>query len=147
MPRAAPSQSVSVAYWPNARRIAPALEERFHNRIVYLTVLPTPVAGAPDWVMWFAEQEQARVGQQAVMRPPVAILRLLVDPSTLITKVEISGMLLKTGKLDLSSAGPTAVKSALEKWLFTPATRNGIAVDVEVVIQIPAAPAHETKAQ
>jgi hypothetical protein len=139
---------VSVAYWPNARKLSPGLEAMFHDRVVYLTVLRSPVPDTLDWVMWFAgTQELPRSGPRPLMRPPIPVRQTAPPPDPAAPgKIQITGILRVNGKLDsLLAAGPAGPEAqnyltALQDWTFTPAVRNNIPVDVEVYIEIPVTP-------
>jgi hypothetical protein len=138
---------VSVAYWPGARTLAPAVEERFRNRVAYVTVLEAPPGYATlDWVMWFAETAAANPGLRPVMRPPTMVSAAVPigGPVALTDKLPVRGFLRITGHIDsLRIADPNADSPAARSYLeaigesiFTAAVRNGEPVDVEVLLQI-----------
>lgn len=137
--------SVSIPQWPNTRRVPAAVEGVFSGRPVYSTVIAGP-ARYPDWVLWFGELPAEGARTRSVMRPPrldsgaglVASLRL---PGA--GKCWVKARLSKSGKLvslEISQGlgGEQALEFAnvLEKWLWTPAIRNGEAVDVDVLMEV-----------
>jgi hypothetical protein len=150
MPRAA--RGISVAYWPGARTIAPAIEGRFTNRVAYVTVMEAP-PGFPtqDWVLWFAEMAPTDFRLRPVIRPPAIVLAAVPVTSLKLLgrKLPAIGFLRKTGRIDsLSVLDPQADSAlarsyfeAIEESTFTPATHNGQPVDVEIFLEIaPATP-------
>jgi hypothetical protein len=102
---------------------------------------------AGDWIMWFAEKE-AKPGLAPQIRAPLPTRKfgrasdgLELHPSG---RVQFSAMILKNGQLTavnlMTKSGPPSNQGAiedLERWQFVPALRDGEAVDVEVVLEIP----------
>jgi hypothetical protein len=101
-----------------------------------------------DWILWFAETEP-KSGDTPVIRAPLPFRKLEpvdqpVSADAAGERVQILGILQKDGKLDgitvLVKAGPNmeqAVIRDVTSWEFKPATRNGVPVAVDVVIEIP----------
>jgi len=136
--------TVSVPQRPNARRVPQQVEGVFQNRVVYCTAMPGP-SGASDWVVWFGETEALPPGSRIVMRPPVAGKTALPVGKTAgpaETRFWIVARLGKNGRLTaVNITGGLAAKQAqelaneMDKWVFTPAIRNGEAVDVDLVLE------------
>jgi hypothetical protein len=101
-----------------------------------------------DWIMWFADRE-SKLGQTPVVRAPIPYRKLEpVDEPPVQTKagnrVLFTATIGKNGRLEgiaLISEATAAVQKAvfqdLSSWEFQPATRDGAAVDVDVVLEIP----------
>lgn len=142
--------SVSAPMWPQSRRLEASVEGRFRDRVCYVTVA-TPPQGttlAGDWTIWFGEHNAAQPLTRALMRPPVPLKssagRSTPDEGKGEAKVYIAGLIGQDGRLGsltlLSGAvAHQSLLAALDGWEFTPAIRNGKAVAVDVVIEIPIA--------
>ena len=136
--------TVSVPQRPNARRVPQQVEGVFQNRVVYCTAMPGP-SGASDWVVWFGETEALPAGSRIVMRPPVAGKTELPggrSGGAVEARFWIVARLGKNGKLSaVNVTGGLSAKQAqelageMDKWVFTPAIRNGEAVDVDLVLE------------
>jgi hypothetical protein len=142
--------TLSAPLRPGTRTIPGSLEARFQGISVYTLVLPGPnLQGyAGDWVLWFAERQPD--GEATVqMRAPVPYRKRVLDQAAgaaggSVSRVQIVGVVGKDGHLDqvaiLKAANAGAAQAILEDlkaWEFTPATRNLVPVDVDVVIEIP----------
>ena len=136
--------SVSVPQWPASRHVPPQVNSAFLNRVVYCTVMPGP-SNLQDWTVWFGEPTAQPSGTRAVMRPPTAqktqFPSLTIGPP-LDGKVWITARLGKNGRLTAVSIPPGSIAqqvpelaAEMEKWLFTPAIRNGEAVDVDLLLE------------
>lgn len=136
--------TVSVPQWPASRHVPPQVNSTFSNRVVYCTVMPGP-SDLQDWVVWFGEAAAQPSGSRAVMRPPTAqktqFPSLTIGPP-LDGKVWITARLGKNGKLTAVTIPPGSIAQRvpelveeMEKWLFTPAIRNGEAVDVDLLME------------
>ena len=136
--------SVSVPQRPNARRVPQQVEGVFQNRVVYCTAMPGP-SGVPDWVVWFGEAEAPPPGSRIIMRPPVAGKTALPGGKTGVAgeaRFWIMARLGKNGRLSavsitggLSAKQTQELVSEMDKWVFTPAIRNGEAVEVDLVLE------------
>ncbi len=148
--RSIPVSSLSVPLRPSSRTIPRAVDARFQGRNVYTMVVPIenlPAYGG-DWIVWFAER-QSIPENTPLMRAPLPFRKM--EPiheapfsNSAQARVQISAVLDKDGRLDniaiLSrplTISEQVVIQDLASWEFKPATRNGIPVDVEVVIEIP----------
>ncbi|MGJ5813886.1 hypothetical protein [Paludibaculum fermentans] len=137
--------SVSIPQWPNTRRVPPAVEGAFTGRPVYSTVI-AGLTGYTDWVLWFGELASDTARTRSVMRPPrlasgATLLAAAHLPAT--GKCWVKAKLSRGGKLmsldviqGLGAEQALELANTLEKWLWTPAIRNGEAVDVEVLMEV-----------
>jgi hypothetical protein len=148
--RSIPVTTLSVPLRPASRTIPRQIDDRFQGRFVYTMVVP--IENLPDysgdWILWFAEQEQ-KPGNSPLMRAPVP-LRKIEPVETLLPgartefRIQIAAVIRKDGKIDgislLSNTGPAFAQAAIQdiaSWEFKPATRDGVAVDVDVILEIP----------
>lgn len=145
--------TLSAPLRPGTRRIPAALESRFQGINVYTMVLPAPnLPGyAGDWVLWFAER-QPETEETVQMRAPVPYKKSVSEQGSTpsgnaVTRVQVAGLVGKDGRLEqltiLKGGAPginSAVVEDLKGWQFTPATRNLVPVEVDVVIEIPFRP-------
>jgi hypothetical protein len=148
--RSIPAATLSVPLRPSSRTIPRAVDARFQGRNVYTMVVPIEnlPTYAGDWIIWFAEK-QPMAGNTPLMRAPLPYRKMEpVDQpasgSPGQARVQIAAVLDKDGRLEKIAmlARPAtmteqAVMQDLDSWEFKPATRDGIPVDVEVVIEIP----------
>lgn len=148
--RNVPLSTLSVPLRPASRTIPASVDIRFQGRNVYTMVMPIENLPeyAGDWIIWFAEREP-KPGNTPLMRAPVPFRKYepveqAVSGNRTGQRVQITAILSKNGRLEsvslLTMAG-SAVQDAVIRdvmsWEFKPATRNGMPVDVEVVIEIP----------
>jgi hypothetical protein len=148
--RSIPTSTLSVPLRPAARMIPRAIDARFQGRPVYTMVVPIenlPAYGG-DWILWFAEHDQ-RPGDNPVMRPPVPFRKLepveaAAAGNRVEQRVQFAAVIKKDGHLDaisllrnLAPAIQQTVAQDLACWEFRPATRDGTAIDIDVVIEIP----------
>jgi TonB family protein len=141
--------SLSAPLQPGARRIPAVLDLQFHDRTLYTIIFPQPKMPqyAGDWVLWFSELKPSPSVVQ--MRAPVPEMKLVPETapaSSSGTEVDVRINLLidENGRVQsLSVARIPAGFSAqaalddVRAWQFKPATRNGVPVAVEAVLDIP----------
>ena len=146
MPEVLPTTPhVSVPQWPSARSLPAAVERHFQNRVVYMSVIPT--LSGEDWVVWFGETTATSLDARPLVRPPTLVRSAGLPPVPSYRdhgtgNIRVVGMLHKDGRLDATRelAGPflnRELAEALHQWQFSPATRNGVAIDADAVIEIP----------
>ena len=112
--------------------------------------MPNVTSYSGSWLVWFAEREPAPGAAPPVIRPPEVVRK--VDPkyvaSAVADRVEgtirLFGVIQKDGHVghiamirQLDERLDRTSQEALAKWEFTPATRNGIPVEVDAVFEIP----------
>ncbi len=148
--RSIPISTLSVPLRASSRTIPRAVDARFQGRNVYTMVVPIEnlPAYAGDWIVWFAER-QSEPGATPLIRAPLPYRKMepadqAPSGSSGQARVQISAILTKEGrlgKLAILLRPPTMTEQEviqdLESWEFKPATRDGVPVDVEVVIEIP----------
>lgn len=139
--------TVSVPQWPNARRVPPTVDSAFQDRPVYTTVL-TPPNGLPDWVLWFSETTPVAPGVRVFMRPPVPRQMAWADALNAVTggseKTWVRARLTKEGMMvsinvnqqGRSQAAAAVISQILSRWLFSPALRNGQAIEADVLLEV-----------
>jgi hypothetical protein len=128
------------------------VEERFARRNVYTLIVPRPKMPmyTGDWVIWFAEMRET-AGETAQMRPPAPHRKYTVveasesAPGPVVEgNVRLSAVIRKEGAItEIALAGKdpgglgNVAANDLAEWEFRSASRNGVPVDVEVIIEIP----------
>jgi hypothetical protein len=148
--RGIPISTLSVPLRPASRTIPGAIDTRFRGRNVYTMVVPienfAPYSG--DWILWFAER-QSQPGEAPFVRAPVPLRKFeSVEPvlpgARTELRVQMAAVIARDGKIEgvillkpVSPAIAQAVLQDIAAWEFKPATRDGIAVDVDVVLEIP----------
>jgi hypothetical protein len=148
--RSVPVSTLSVPLRPASRTIPRAIDARFQGRDVYTMVIP--IENLPrysgDWIVWFAEREQ-RTGDRPSLRAPIPLRKVepLEAPLAGVrteVRVQIAAVIKRDGKIDgislLHNVSPgleQAVIQDVASWEFKPATRDGVPVDVDVVMEIP----------
>lgn len=148
--RSVPVSTLSVPLRPSSRMIPAALDALFRGRSVYTIVIPMEhiPAYTGDWILWFADRG-AKEGETPVVRAPVPMRKMEpVDqnPSGGRTRerIQFSARLGKNGKLEgiavltkTNAAIQRAVFEDMTSWDFQPATSDGVAVDVDIVLEVP----------
>jgi hypothetical protein len=148
--RSVPVSTLSVPLRPASRMIPRIVDLRFQGRYVYTIVIPIEnfAAYRGDWILWFAERNQ-KPEENPLMRAPVPFRkRELVDNAPpgnrTEQRVQLAATITKDGRVEqvsmltmVVSAVQQRVIDDIESWEFKPATRDGIPVDVEAVLEIP----------
>ena len=134
-----------------ATRVSTAPDPRFNGREIFMMAIQMPqlTSYSGSWLMWYSDHtlHQTAMGPIA---PPEAHRK--VDPKYIASavservegRVTLACVIDKTGRVAsvelLRGVDDRLNKSAVEalaKWEFYPATRNGVPVDVDVVVEIP----------
>jgi TonB family protein len=116
--------------------------------------MPNVTSFSGSWLVWFAEREPDAAGTAGAavrqMRPPEVVRK--VDPKYIAAAaaervegtVRLFGVIGKDGHVggisllrQLDERLDRSAQEALAKWEFTPALRDGIAVDVDAIFEIP----------
>src|ERR1019366_2937185 len=132
---------------------APAPDPRFAGRVVYTMAIQMPnvTSFSGSWQVWFAERVPDPGGAAPrEMRPPEVVRK--VDPKYVAAAaadrvegtVRLFGVIGKDGHVggivllrQLEERLDRSAQEALAKWEFTPALRDGVAVDVDAIFEIP----------
>jgi TonB family protein len=137
---------------PRAARVSEAPDPRLAGRVIYTVAIQMPnvTSFSGSWLVWFAEREPLPGSPAVDMRAPSPLRK--VDPKYVAAavaervegSVRLAGVIRKDGRVDgialvkhLDDRLDRTAQEALAKWEFTPATRNGNAVDVDAVFEIP----------
>jgi len=133
-------------------RVANAPDERLSGRAVYSIAIQMPnvTSYSGSWLVWFAEREPEPGAAPAAIRAPVPLKK--VDPKYVADAereriegaIRLFAIIRKDGHVDsvsllrhLDDRLDMTAQEALAKWVFDPARRNGVAIDVEAVFEIP----------
>lgn len=147
--RGIPISTLSAPLRPSSRSIPKALEARFQGRDVYAIVIPMEnmPAYSGDWIMWFADR-QSNTGGTPLVRAPVPVRKVEIVDQTPASgrvgaRIQLAATLRANGRLDgitllneASLAVQRAVSQDVASWEFQPATRDGVAIDADVVLEI-----------
>jgi TonB family protein len=147
----ASSPEVSIAGpHPSALRVSSAPDPLFSGRDTFaLSVqMPNITSYSGSWMIWFALRDESAPG--GLLTPPVPIRK--VDPkyypAAMADRVEgrvrLAAVIRKNGHVDsvmllqhLDERLDQSAQEAIYQWLFEPALRNGQAVDVDAIFEIP----------
>jgi TonB family protein len=136
----------------NTPRITEAPDPRLAGRLVYSVAIQMPniTSFSGSWLVWFAEHDPVPGAPPREMSSPVPTHK--VDPKYIAAaaaeriegKVRLFGVIRKDGHVDgiallhhLDVRLDRSAAEALAQWVFEPAQRNGRAVDVDAVFEIP----------
>ncbi len=149
-PESAP-ETAPAAKTPGAVKVSSAPDPRFTGRDVYMMAIQMPnlTSYSGSWLMWYADRT-AREAGLAPVAPPVAHRK--VDPKYIAAaaaehvegKVQLACVIAKDGSVShvelvrgLDDRLNQSAEEALAKWVFDPATRHGVPVEVDVLVEIP----------
>jgi TonB family protein len=133
-----------------SRVVAP--DPRFAGRMVYTMAIQMPnvTSFSGSWLVWFAEREPLPGAAPQQMQPPAVVRK--VDPKYIAAAaaervegtVRLFGVIRKDGHVggislvrQLDERLDRSAQEALAKWEFVPALRDGVAVDVDALFEIP----------
>ena len=140
------------ALLPDVPRAQPPESEFFGPRRVYTIYLNMPnlTSGSGSWILRFAELNGGRSTEDGELSPPVALRKAdpRYTPAAIRDRVEgtvtLGAQILRDGTVTnihvvrgLDPRLDASAMAALTNWQFLPATRDGTAVDLEVLVQIP----------
>src|SRR5215472_16932376 len=134
-----------------AVRVANAPDPRFNGREVFMMAIQMPqlTSYSGSWLMWYADHTRHEAGL-APIAPPEAHRK--VDPKYIASavserlegRVTLACVIDRTGRVvnvelvrGFDDRLNHSAEEALAKWEFYPATRSGVPVDVDVVVEIP----------
>jgi TonB family protein len=135
-----------------AVRAASLPDPRMHGRQVYIMAVQIPnlTSYSGSWLVWFAGREPDIANPDVDMRAPLPLH--MVSPKYINSaveervegKVKLWAVIGRDGRVGdisllqhLDERLDRSAEEALGKWLFQPAVRNGVAVDVDAVFEIP----------
>ena len=136
---------------PMATRVANLPDARLEGRTVYTVAIQMPnvTSFSGSWTVWFAEREPLK-GAPPDMKLPLPLRK--VDPKYVASAaaervegvVRLAAVIRRNGRVDsvallrhLDDRLDLSAAEALGKWEFEPALRNGAAVEVDAVFEIP----------
>jgi TonB family protein len=134
-----------------AVKVSSVPDPRFNGRDVYMMAIQMPnlTSYSGSWLMWYADRTAREVGLAPVSAP---IAHRKVDPKYVAAaaadriegKVQLACVIGKDGHVSdvglirgLDDRLNQSAEEALAKWEFTPATRQGEPVAVDVMVEIP----------
>ena len=137
---------------PRATHVSSAPDPRMRGRYVYTVAIQMPnvTSYSGSWIVWFADRDPVTGSMPADMKAPVPTHK--VDPKYIVTAVEervqgivrLAGVIRRDGHVEevellqhLDERLDRSAKEALLKWVFEPALRNGVPVEVDAVFEIP----------
>jgi TonB family protein len=135
---------------PHATRVSSAPDPLLEGRVIYTMAIQMPniTSFSGSWMVWFAERTTS--GGKALVEPPEPLRK--VDPKYIATavaeriegKVRLSAIIRKDGRIEdvvllrhLDPRLDQTAEEALAKWIFQPARRGGVPIDVDAVFEIP----------
>jgi TonB family protein len=133
---------------PSATRVSGAPDPRLEGRAIYTLAIQMPnvTSYTGSWIVWFAERQLAPGSPALAIAPPVPLRK--VDPKYIAAAadervegtVRLFAVIRKDGRVDsvvllrhLDDRLDRSAQEALAKWEFTPASRDGAAVEVDAV--------------
>jgi TonB family protein len=150
-PRRAPREDPAETPRAGAIKVSSAPDRRFDGRDVYMMAIQMPnlTSYSGSWLMWYSDRTARETGLSPVA-PPVPHRK--VDPKYIAAaaadrvegKVQLACVIGKDGRVStvevvrgLDDRLNQSAEEALAKWEFTPATRHGQPIDVDVLVEIP----------
>lgn len=136
---------------PGAVKVSSAPDSRFNGRDIYMMAIQMPnlTSYSGSWLMWYADRTAREAGLSPIS-PPVAHRK--VDPKYIAAaaadkiegKVQLECVIGADGHVSnvelvrgLDDRLNQSAEDAMSKWEFTPATRHGEPVAVDVLVEIP----------
>jgi TonB family protein len=134
-----------------AVKVSSAPDPRFSGRDIYMMAIQMPnlTSYSGSWLMWYADRTAREAGMSPIS-PPVAHRK--VDPKYIAAaaadkvegRVQLACVIGTDGRVSnvelvrgLDSRLDQSAEEAMAKWEFTPATRHGEPVTVDVLVEIP----------
>jgi TonB family protein len=150
-PRIVDEPSAPAENLPGVVKVANAPDRRFDGRDVYMMAIQMPnlTSYSGSWLMWYSDRT-ARAAGLAPVAPPIAHRK--VDPKYIASaaadrvegKIQLACVINREGHVStvelvrgLDDRLNRSAEEALAKWEFTPATREGVPIDVDVLVEIP----------
>ena len=135
-----------------AVRVSSAPDPRMYGRQVYTMAIQIPnlTSYSGSWLVWFATHEPDIGNPDVDLHPPLPLHMVSARyvnsamEDRVEGKVRLWAVIGKDGHVGeisllqrLDQRLDQSAQEALGKWLFQPAVRNGVAVDVDAVFEIP----------
>ena len=149
--REAPQSTYQTIPPATSTRVAMAPDPRFNGRDVFMMAIQMPnlTSYSGSWLMWYADRTAREAGLAPIAAPvphrkvdpkyvPAAVEERVEGKVTLGCVVDregkVSGVELIRG---IDSRLNQTAQEALAKWEFYPATRDGLPIEVDVLVEIP----------
>jgi len=135
-----------------AVRVNSVPDPRMRGRQVYTMAVQIPnlTSYSGSWMVWFASREADLADAAVEVRPPLPLHMVsaryihTAEEDHIEGKVRLWAVIGKDGHVGeisllqhLDDRLDQSAQEALAKWLFQPAVRNGAAIDVDAVFEIP----------
>jgi TonB family protein len=135
-----------------AVRASRAPDPRMYGRQVYTMAVQIPnlTSYSGSWMVWFASREADVSDSSVELHPPLPLHMVSAryvhsaEEDRVEGKVRLWAVIGKDGHVGeisllqhLDDRLDQSAQEALGKWLFQPAVRNGVAVDVDAVFEVP----------
>ncbi len=135
-----------------AVRVSSAPDPRLRGRQVYTMAIQIPnlTSYSGSWLVWFASREVDITNSAIDLKPPLPLHMVsaryihTAEDDRVQGKVRLWGVIGKDGHVaeisllqHLDDRLDQSAQEALAKWQFQPAERNGVAIDVDAVFEIP----------
>ena len=137
---------------PGLRRAIGIPDARMRGRQVYTMAVQIPnlTSYSGSWMVWFASREADIADAAVELHPPLPLHMVsaryihTAEEDHIEGKVRLWGVIGKDGHVgEISLIQPLDARldkraqEALGKWLFQPAVRNGVPIEVDAVFEIP----------
>lgn len=147
------NRTMSAPLHASSRVVPATVEARFGNRDVFAFVIPGPklVGYAGDWVLWFAAHQTGNGAGERIQAPiPVRKEDWSGDNGASLDSngkgsIQFQAVIDAKGRVlspqivrgPISEAFRRRAIAELRTWEFKPPLRNGEAIDVDVILEIP----------
>ena len=135
-----------------APRVSSAPDPRLDGRVVYAMAIQMPnvTSYSGSWMVWFAERAPLPGAPPIAVRPPEP--RHKVDPAYIRSAadegiqgtIRLAAVIGRDGRVDrielirgIDNRLDESAVEALGKWLFEPAMRDGVPIEVDAVFEVP----------
>ena len=131
---------------PTTTRVSNAPDPALEGRVVYMMAIQMPnvTSHSGSWLVWYAAREQGAMHAPSPVRKvdPKYIASAVADGVEGV--VRLGATIRRDGHVEavrllrhLDDRLDRSAMESLAKWEFEPATRDGSAVDVDAVFEIP----------
>ncbi len=147
-----PHSPASPTLPPGALRVSSAPDPRLQGRVIYAMAIQMPniTSYSGSWMVWFAERVPQPGASPAKVRPPEP--RHKVDPAYIRSAadqriegvIKLAAVIGRDGRVDhiellsgIDNRLDSSAVEALGKWVFEPALRDGVPIEVDAVFEVP----------